>query len=269
MEDVRTVHLILYANGEPFTSTKQKTIESLRGGIIENRHKIVIHDYDLDRIQRCAWFKKIEHFPQYNKPGRRDGYFNSWKAFIVQEVYDRMAETDILYYVDSSQYFCEGFTESIEKLCEIATQLGHVAGSVGDEVCNNSFECCDKLSVWDGIFRNGTDCAPFLPMMHVLNSWFLFTKNDTNKHFIDEWAYYTTYSDDSYPEPFATSHHTGDQCVFNILVYKYGMRVFYEPCILHNANKNKNLVLQHIETCSKEVWSNNFIRLSDRNGSNA
>ena len=47
---------------------------------------------------------------------------------------------DILYYVDSSQYFRTGFSENIDKLCDIANEQLCVAGSIGANVKNKQFQ---------------------------------------------------------------------------------------------------------------------------------
>ena len=88
-----SINLVLYSHGEPFNSTKIKLIETINK--FTNRN-VIIHDYDLDRIM---------------------------KSFIVNEVYENMNDSDILYYVDSSRYFKYGFTENVDKLCDIVLDL--------------------------------------------------------------------------------------------------------------------------------------------------
>lgn len=240
-----SVHLVLYSNGEPFDTTKNKTIESVHKYTNKN---IVIHDYTLKKIEQTPWFEHLKYLPLIRTPvnasGRRDGYYNSWKAFIVKDVYDAMKDGDVLYYVDSSRYFLTGFTENIDKLCDIVSEKLCIAGSIADDVKNNNYNCCDDINVWNIIIPD-RDNTVYLNKPHVLNSWFLFKKCDSNNAFINDWVHFTRYTDgDMYP--LVTYHHTADQSIFNILVIKHNLPVFYHKDITHNTNKNKNLVLNII-----------------------
>jgi hypothetical protein len=230
-----SVHLVVYSHGEPFDSTKKMITSSIHDFTTKN---VIIHDYNLDIIKTRDWFKKIECLPDIHKPGRRDGYYCAYKAFITHEVYQLMKDDDILYYVDSSQYFREGFTQSIDKLCDIAVEKGCVAGSIGIDVCNLSYRCCDDPEVWSLI---GVDIQ-YLNKPHVLSAWYIFTKNETNSKFMDEWIMWDVYNGTR--GPLVTYHHTGDQAIYNILVIKYNLPVFHHPEIGHDANKDKNRVLQ-------------------------
>lgn len=234
------VHLVLYANNEPFITTKQLIIQTIKNFTSKS---IIIHDYTLEKIKQLEWFRHIQDLPSVWKSGRRDGYFNSWKAFITQDVFNVMDEGDLLYYVDSSQHFRVGFTQNIDKLCNIALEKGFIAGSVGDGTTNEFYECCQNLLVWNKIITD-RDNSAYLDKMHVLNSWFLLKKCDANKMFVNEWVYFTTYHDDELCDMLVTYHHTADQSIFNILVYKYNLLVFYKEHIEHNFNKNKNFVLE-------------------------
>lgn len=237
-----SIHLVLYSNNEPYDTSKRLTIESIHK---YTQKQIIIHDYNLENIKQKKWFQHIKDLPSIHRQGRRDGYYNSWKAFIVKDVYDEMKDNDILYYVDCSQYFKTGFTENIDKLCDIVNEKLCIAGSVGYNVKNNSYRCCDNIMIWNKIIpdRDNTGC---LSKMHVLNSWFLFKKCESNNTFIDDWVYFTCYTDTDASYPLVTYHHTGDQSIFNILVTKHNFPVFYKKEIEHNHNKNKNLVLNII-----------------------
>lgn len=238
------IHLVLYSNNEPYNTTKQLTIESLPTHTTKD---VIIHDYTLEKIKQRDWFTLIQNLPLIDREGRRDGYYNIWKAFIIKDVYTAMNDGDILYYVDSSQYFRTGFTESIDKLCNIANEMGCIAGSVADNSKNNSVRSCDKIIVWDKIIPDNNNSV-YLDLLHVLNSWFLFKKCELNTAFIRDWVYYSLYTDADIDYPLATYHHTGDQSIFNILVIKYKLPVFYLKGILHDDNKNKNAVLAVINS---------------------
>jgi hypothetical protein len=217
---------------------------------------VIIHDYNLEKIKQKEWFHYIQHLPSIHKEGIRDGYYNSWKAFIVKDVYDEMKDGDILYYVDSSRHFKTGFNENIDTLCDIVHETLCVAGSIGYDVNNNDYRCCDKIMVWNKIIPN-TDNTEHLRKPHVLNSWFLFKKCDSNTTFIHEWVYFSKYTDDEAVDPLVTYHHTGDQSIFTILVVKHKKPVFYDRNTSHDTNKNKNAVLHIINHATNT--SNYFV----------
>jgi hypothetical protein len=240
-----SIHLVVYSNNEPFNTTKRLNIESIK---LYTSRTVVIHDYNLDSIKEKSWFTNIEGLPSIHKDGRRDGYYNSLKAYITEEVYESMDENDILYYVDSSQWYRNGFTENIDKLCDICEKIYCIAGSVGPDSRNISGECCDKLHIWNKIMP--TDSS-YLYKFHVLNSWFLFKKCKENDLFIKEWSHYTSYTDQECTDPLVTYHHTGDQSIFNILVNKHNMPVFFSKDIPHFENKDKNRALSTINNSLK------------------
>lgn len=252
-----SIHLVLYSNNEPYDTTKRLIIESIHKFTKKN---IIIHDYNLDKIKKLDWYSRIQYLPSIHKEGRRDGYYNSWKAFIVKDVYDNMVDGDVLYYVDSSQHFRTGFTENIDRLCDIALEKKCIAGSVGSDIRNNTVKCCDNISVWNKIIPT-KDNSLFLNKMHVLNSWFLFMKCDSNTAFIDDWAYFICFTDNDFKIPLVTYHHTVDQSIFNILVIKYNLPVFYSKNIDHNTNKDKNLVLNVVNNTNN--YNDYFIQLID------
>jgi hypothetical protein len=231
------VHLVVYSQGEPYDTTKRRTIETVHQYTTK---ELVIHEYSLDLIKTRDWFEKIAHLPTVTRDGRRDGYYCAYKAFITHEVYHLMDDADLLYYVDSSQYFIEGFTHSIDELCDVALRRGCIAGSIGMDVRNNSYSCCDTIEAWNLIIPGSDD--KYLHEPHVLSTWYLFSKNETNTEFMNEWIKWDVYEGSL--GPLTTYHHTADQAVYNILVVKYNLPVFHRDDISHNENKDKNRVLQ-------------------------
>ena len=241
-----SIHLILYSNNEPYETTKRLTVESINS-CTRTKH-VIVHEYNLEKIKQLEWFQHIKDLPSIDRPGRRDGYYNSWKPFIIKDIYDKvMKDGDILYYVDSSGYFIfqRGFTEIIDRLCDIVNDKLCIAGSVADNSYNNTDECCNNIKIWNKIMPD-KDNTEHLNKRHVLNSWFLFKKCESNNAFINDWAYFTTYKDNDLEYPLVTYHHTVDQSIFNILVIKYRLPVFYSKDIDHCTNKNKNVVLSII-----------------------
>lgn len=259
------VHLVLYSNNEPYNTTKKLLIDTLLGNDSLTKYNVVIHNYDLEKIKKCDWFKYISNLPlivldkssqEYPNPeARRDGYYNAWKPFIVKEVYDIMEEDDILYYVDCSRHYISGFNENIDKLIEITKKCHGIAGSIGNDILNKSLGYADNIKIWDTIIKY-RDNSVYLDKMHVLNSWFTFNKSNYSRDFINEWVYwivYTNLSNDltlaSIKYPMLTYHHTADQSIFNILVYKYNYVVFYDKNTKHDENKDRNRVLKIIREC--------------------
>ena len=237
-----SVHLVLYSNNEPFDTTKKLIIESIHK---YTQKQVIIHDFNLEKIKQKEWFQHIKDLPSIYKVGRRDGYYNSWKAFITKEVYYEMKDGDILYYVDCSQHYPLGFNKNIDKICNIVNDKLCIAGSIGYDVKNNSYECCDNLMLWNKIIPE-KDNSENLSKPHVLNSWFLFKKCDSNNSFINDWVYFSSYTDKDATYPLITYQHTVDQSIFNILVIKHKMPVFYHKHTKHDNNKDKNVALNII-----------------------
>jgi len=171
-----SIHLVLYSNNEPFNTTKQLTIESVnKSPSISVKRNIIIHDFNLKKLQQHKLYHLIENLPTIDRPGRRDGYYCAYKIICPYEIYHSMNNDDIVYYVDSSQYYRTGFTNHIDKLCDIVEKIGFIAGSVGDDVKNNSYQCCDNIDVWNKIIPNN-DNSKYLSDRHVLASWFILKK---------------------------------------------------------------------------------------------
>lgn len=232
------VHLVNYSRGEPYSTTQKLINETIKKF---TSYEVVIHDYNFEKIQKCEWFKYIEDFPKTTRhggwDGYRDGYYNAWKSFITLDVYNIIDKDDILYYVDSSRYFINGFEHNIDKLCNSAKKYGIIAGSVGNDVKNSTYNACDNLYVWDKIIPN-SDNYVFLEKMHVLNSWYILVKNEINTSFLEDWVKF------SKEDKLITYHHPADQSIFNILVIKYNLEVFYDPLTTHDMNKDRNKVLK-------------------------
>jgi len=237
IKNAMKIHLVMFANGEPWETSKALAIDTIRNC---TQKEVIIHDNNLESIKKKEWFSMIKTLPSIDKLGRRDGYYNAYKMFCVLDAYNTIGPNDVLYYLDSSQYHIDGFTENIDKLCNAGFEEGFIAGSVGDDHFNNTRRLCDKINVWRKIIPDCSDSL--LSRRHVLNSWFIMCKNDFNTKFLNEWIHWSLYTDDEFPDPLITQHFTVDQSVFNILVVKYGLKVFYYKPHGHCKNKNKNAV---------------------------
>ena len=106
-----------------------------------------------------------------------------------------------------------------------------------------------------------------LQFPHVLNTWFLFKKCESNNLFIQDWAFFTSYKDNILNDPLVTYHHTGDQSIFNILVHKYNCFIFHHKDIRHDTNKNKNLALRVINSAQYPYNYIKYIDMTEMDGS--
>lgn len=232
------VHLLTYANGEPFESSQNNIIRTIAKC---TNLELVIWKYKLNDIIQKPWYKYIEYLSaEQNIPskGRRDGSYNAWKPWLVEEVYSKLDEGDVLYYVDSSQHHLDGFLYNIDNLIEVAKHYKQIAGSCHPAENNITNSVCHNIDVWKFILKN--ECREYLQKPHILNTWFLFTKNQINDLFIKDWSFYSKQFLNNVP--LISYHHTVDQSIFNILCYKYNLNVFSYGGYRHLDNKNFNSV---------------------------
>jgi hypothetical protein len=267
---IKNIHLLTYADGVSsntgldYSITQQMLIDSIKS---KTKYNVIFHTHNLNTILDKKWFSDIKEFPlidyktnfphshQYNY-WNRNGYYNAWKIFLVKEVYDLIGDDDILYYVDSSAYHQTGFNFNIDKLIEYAFLNKNVCGSFGYDVKNNSYNCCDDYRIWDYIYTESNSFInDLLSKPHILNSWFLFSKNSDNTNFINEW--YSLATQTLNEIPLIAYHHTVDQSLFNILVYKYGFKCF-NGNTTHDANKNHNLVHSYLMNATEYQIQNYF-----------
>jgi len=150
----------------------------------------------------------------------------------------------VLFYLDCSQYYKDGFKESIDRICSIALEKGIIAGSIGNTMKHGEFSLCNKINIWKKVYA---ECdTNILEKPHILNSWFLLSKNNTNTQFMKDWIKWSMYTDEEFKDPLITEHLTVDQSIFNILVYKYKLPVYINTRNRHIDNKNYNRVLELI-----------------------
>jgi hypothetical protein len=134
--------------------------------------------------------------------------------------------------------------EKLTKTLESAKSKGIIAGSVGNDYDNYTLKVCNDIRVWQAIIPTATE--ELLKCRHILNSWFVLSKNDSNKTFIDEWCFYVLHKTEQLKFPLATYHHTIDQSIFNILAVKNNFHVFRKEGIGHDDNKDRNVALREI-----------------------
>jgi hypothetical protein len=251
------IHHITFSTGvnrvtrRPYAETQKLLVESIQS---QTKRQVVHHTHDLESMKQQPWFHKIEHFPsiqlEKNELGWvRDGYFCAYKALFANALLDTIDEGDYIYYTDSSAYFREPFTENLDRFFDYVDYNGHVCGARGNDFAHCDFGCLTNEDVWRLVWPESRHYLPkLLNHKHLLASWYCFKNTEENRKFIREWAHLVT---DVYigNRPIVTLHHTVDQSLFNILVYKYGLRTFFNNTN-HDHNKNHNNVHRFINACT-------------------
>jgi SAM-dependent methyltransferase len=241
------VHFISFADGThrssgyKFSETQKMLTESIQS---KTKYEVIFHTHDLASISLQPWFYKIKNYPKTftDEWWKRDGYLCAYKVYLTKQILDVVDEGDLVYYTDSSAYHKQPFLENLDRFFKYVKYNGHVCGAAATDCRHNSFNCCDNEEIWNITHPNTTiDFDKMLNKMHIVASWFCFEKNESSKKFVDEWAKWFEYEYDGLP--LARYHHTVDQSIFNMMVYKYGFKVFFNDKT-HEDNKNHNLVHQ-------------------------
>lgn len=240
------IHFITYAEGvhRNYGTSFQAVQKLLNESIVQNTsYEVVLHSHNLDSIKKQPWFYKIKDYPNLfnGEWWKRDGYCFAYKVFLTKQILNIADDGDIVYYADSSAYFRTPFKYNLDRFFRYVEHNGHVCGAISTECQHNSFLCCDNTIVWNEVYENvKLDFDYILNKNHIAASWFAFKKNDENIKFVDEWAHWFTYEHNN--TPLVRFHHTLDQSLFNMLVYKYGFKTFFPKDKLHEEVKNHNLV---------------------------
>jgi len=254
------IHFITFANGKSrINNYNYARTQFLLNDSIENHtsYPVVFHTHNLETIKSKPWFVLLDELKKINSPYRRDGYFVAYKPLLIRDVYRQMDDGDVLYYADSSSYFPIGFMDNIDRMINYTLMNGHICGSFGNSLANIEGMCCSSMDAWRYIWNDCPDIEYCLFKQHVLNSWFSFAKNDMSEQFINEWADLTINGKIG-DKPIITLHHTVDQAIFNILVYKHKMKCFHNKT-RHEANKNHNLIHQTLNAETQDIakWFKN------------
>jgi hypothetical protein len=251
---VKRIHHITFATGIsrttglPYADTQKILVDSIQS---KTSREVIIHSHSLESMKEQHWFDKIEYFPTIKTNWSRDGYFCAYKALFVNDLLDKIDEGDLIYYTDSSAYFREPFTENLDRFFDYVDYNGHVCGSHGNDFSHNSFGCLTNQNVWKLVWSDSEYYLPnLLNHKHMLASWYCFKNTEINRQFIKEWSYLITdVTIDN--KPIVTMHHTVDQSLFNILVYKYGFKTFYNNTH-HDHNKNHNNIHRFLNNLNIE-----------------
>ena len=240
------VHFITFAEGKhrstgyEFANTQKLLVDSIQS---HTNYEVVFHTHNLHSISLQPWFYKVKNYPSTfdSEWWKRDGYLCAYKVYLTKQVLDIAEEGDLVYYTDSSAYYQDPFNENLDRFFKYVEYNGHVCGAISTDCRHNSFGCCDNKEIWNIVYPNSSiDFEKMLNKMHIVASWFCFQKNESSKKFVDEWAKWFEYEYDGLP--LARYHHTVDQSIFNMMVYKHGFKVFFDDKNYHEENKNHNAV---------------------------
>ena len=257
-----TIHLVNLANGEPFTSSQKRIVESIGQ---HTSRKVVIHSLTMDTIRDRPWYPFMtELFDRWHQHGRRDGYFCAWKPFIIRDVYMQMGGDDIVYYTDSSQYCLTGFRTNVDRFIDIVKERGAIPGSVGFNQPNWN-NLCDKRHIWD-MMGAGHLHEQAMLKPHMLASWVAFAKNSQSQALLDEWCHWCQTKDVN-GVPLVTQQHTVDQMILNILLWRLahanpefpGYKVFHHPKLLHDCNKDFNRIHEVLNSFNMNSTNDLFV----------
>jgi len=239
------LHYITFATGVsrvtgiPYAETQRMLVQSIQS---KTKYEVVLHTHSLESMMKQPWFHLVQDYPnKFPEQWGRDGYYCAYKVFFTQALMNVIDEGDIIYYTDCSAYFREPFTENIDRLIKVIENVQDGWwGTAGNDFRHSTSSCCDNTQVWGAIWPEGMDrISELLDKSHILASSYMIQKNEKTKKIIDEWAYWFRYELND--RPLCTYHHTVDQSILNVLIYKYNLPVLF--CNMHHDfGKNHNSV---------------------------
>lgn len=256
------IHLVTYAHKEPFKST-QKTLNTTIDS--KTQYNVCKHKYSINTLKNKPYYSILKNIKKAknevwdsNTRSLRDEHWYSWKPYIVQEVYNLMKPTDILYYVDSSRWFHTGFDTKIDKCIEWCNyNKKSIYGSVGSDYKNVTIDYmaqapeAEKISALKNVILDeNKNNKIFLNQMHILNAWFILVKNNQTTNVIKDWCNAIVKPMNNTP---AILHSiSADQLIWNIVLSKYKPTVFFDRNIDHIGNKNYNHI-HHAKELNKNL----------------
>ena len=253
------IHLITYATGvSSFNGWGYKLTQNYLVNTIQSKtsKEVVFHTHNLNSIKSKPWFKYIKDFPNIpvsktNKWWSRDGYWCTWKAFLCQEVFEQMGENDLIYFVDSSQHFREGFNENLDMFFDYVLNTESVFGPAGSNCSHNDEQCLTNIKVWETIWPESIRFMPrILHYPHVMACWLVLKKDSITKYILDQWVNIIK-NVKLNNRPIFSFHHTPEQGILNILIYQHNLKIFFTN-FDYNQSRNHNLVHKFI---NKQVLS--------------
>lgn len=204
------IHLITFANKEPFVTGQKKLDSTYKNGGITT-HTM----WDQYKIYNTEFYNQNSNIMEkYKSIGF--GLF-IWKPYIILEKLNEIDFGEFIYYQDSSRYDFAGIEQNIQPVCEYMN-LNSIELLPGFLV--NS---CNKLLIKPECVRymgyeNNQD---FLNSFHYQTSPMILKKTTKTLEFIGEWLKYC-----KIPECIIKNvpYHQCDQSILNILLDKYNYK---------------------------------------------
>lgn len=229
---MQKIHLVTFAEGEPFTSVQKLIIDSAKSAGITG----IIEKWDMTRLKKTSFYKENSNL--FTNNSHRFGYA-SWKSFICYDLYKKVDDGDYIIYADSSQYHHEGFLYSWNPVIDFLERTQKITYGIiaGCRLCftNNDFNhvspiTCEAMNL---------DIKEYGKKPHYQNSWFVIKKTKFAEMFLQEWLFY------SIKKKVISSSHTNDQAIFSLLCNKYNLYAFCEDpksrfVIRYHCDKLKN-----------------------------
>lgn len=230
------IHLITFANKEPFISGQKKLDETYKKGGITTH--TMWNQYMIYKTNFYELNKNI--FDKYKSIGF--GLF-IWKPYIILEKLNEIDFGEFIYYQDSSRYDFTGLEYNIQPVCEFMN-LNSIELLPGFLI-NSS----NKLLIKPECLKNMgyENNQNFLDRYHYQTSPLILKKTAKTLEFVNEWLRYC-----KIPECIIKTvpYHQCDQSILNILLDKYNFKG-----IIYTDNKSEskkysvywNKLLEHIE----------------------
>lgn len=208
MENNIKIHMITFANKEPFMSSQQ---------ILNSTYKNCgISSHTMWNAQQIYSTKFYEKNANIIEKYRTIGFgLYIWKPYIIYEKLKTIEFDEFIYYQDSSRYDSTGLTDNIIPVCEymnsknIELLPGFKVNKMNKYLIKNE---CLKYLKYDSNEK-------FLSSDHYHTSPMIFKKTPNTMKFIHEWLELC-----QIPECIVknTPFHQCDQAILNILLDKYG-----------------------------------------------
>jgi len=204
------IHLITFANKEPFISGQKKLDSTYKNGEITshtmwNQYKIYNTEFYNQNSNIIEKYKSIGF-----------GLF-IWKPYIILEKLNKIEYGEFIYYQDSSRYDFSGIKQNIQPVCE------YMNSNLIDLLPGFLINTYNKFLIKPECLRcmgydNNND---FLNSFHYQTSPMILKKTSKTLEFIEEWLKYC-----KIPECIIknTPYHQCDQAILNILLDKYNFK---------------------------------------------
>eukprot|EP00439_Symbiodinium_sp_Y106_P051237 s204_g6.t2 len=245
----RTVLLMTYASGEIFQQTQRLMDESLH--IAEIVDHLKWNESEWQSGERYDWYHRHDdvNFP-------RGG---AWKPYLIWQAFRQVKWGDWLIYHDSSRYYSQGFSSSVQPLLEwleenreenpceclpavqMRATLEHewtqkCVAAYGAQMPKAAFEVfCDVLTRLDlcGPERDTTCCEYYWQQPTHQHSWSVWRKNRRSARLLREWAKWSENYNTLAQLPLV------DQSLISLLFYRFkkqlGLRSLWVPRLFQNA----------------------------------